>query len=224
MGFVRWFWWIWDKPVGFSNKWEFSWINYQPQLVSRDFWSINSRESSWVMTMAHEGVFPDSPRLAFQVANWFSGHDACICLSGTGSIWGGNSYHLHWPWKWTSHYTPWSKYMAQSPKGWWIQGLYKPIQGNCAIYFYPGVGKSIIPIKHLELVDWSSSSCPPHGLREECLSCWPFLVALWAIDWFATLPNFGRKLKENWYLLCFYIECWNKPHSRKEQNSPNQNT
>ena len=41
------------------------------------------------MTMAHEGVFPDSPRLAFQVANWFSGHDACICLSGTGSIWGG---------------------------------------------------------------------------------------------------------------------------------------
>ena len=28
---------IWDKPVGLSNKWECSWINYQPQLVSRDF-------------------------------------------------------------------------------------------------------------------------------------------------------------------------------------------
>jgi len=35
--------------------------------------------------------------------------------------------------------TPWSRYMAQSPKGRWIQGLHKPIQGNCAIYFYPGV-------------------------------------------------------------------------------------
>ena len=35
--------------------------------------------------------------------------------------------------------TPWSKYMAQSPKGRLIQGLHKPIQGNCAIYFYPGV-------------------------------------------------------------------------------------
>ena len=31
------------------------------------------------------------------------------------------------------------KYMAQSPKGRLIQGLYKPIHGNCAIYFYPGV-------------------------------------------------------------------------------------
>ena len=29
--------------------------------------------------------------------------------------------------------------MAQSPKGRLIQGLYKPIHGNCAIYFYPGV-------------------------------------------------------------------------------------
>ena len=35
--------------------------------------------------------------------------------------------------------TPWSKYMAQSPKGRLIQGLYKPIHGNRAIYFYPGV-------------------------------------------------------------------------------------
>ena len=29
--------------------------------------------------------------------------------------------------------------MSQSPKGRLIQGLYKPIDGNCAIYFYPGV-------------------------------------------------------------------------------------
>ena len=35
--------------------------------------------------------------------------------------------------------TLWSKYMAQSPKGRLIQGLYKRIHGNCAIYFYPGV-------------------------------------------------------------------------------------
>ena len=26
-------------------------------------------------------------------------------------------------------------------KGWLIHGLYRPIRGNCAIYFYPGVGK-----------------------------------------------------------------------------------
>ena len=31
------------------------------------------------------------------------------------------------------------KYMAQSPKGRLIQGLYKPIRGSCGIYFYPGV-------------------------------------------------------------------------------------
>ena len=40
--------------------------------------------------------------------------------------------------------TPWSKYMAQSPKGRSIQGLYKPIHGNCAIYFYPGVTWTIV--------------------------------------------------------------------------------
>ena len=34
--------------------------------------------------------------------------------------------------------TPWSTYMAQSPKGRLIQGLYKSIHGSCAIYFYPG--------------------------------------------------------------------------------------
>ena len=36
-------------------------------------------------------------------------------------------------------FTPWSKYMAQSQRGRSIHGLYKPIHGNCAIYFYPGV-------------------------------------------------------------------------------------
>ena len=38
--------------------------------------------------------------------------------------------------------TPWSKYMAQSPKGRLIQGLYKSIHGNSAIYFCPGVSLS----------------------------------------------------------------------------------
>ena len=34
--------------------------------------------------------------------------------------------------------TPWSKHMAQSPKGGLIQFFFKkPIHGNCAIYFYP---------------------------------------------------------------------------------------
>ena len=36
-------------------------------------------------------------------------------------------------------FTQWSKYMAQSPKGRLIHCLYKPIHGNCAIYFYLGV-------------------------------------------------------------------------------------
>ena len=35
--------------------------------------------------------------------------------------------------------TLWSKYMAQSLKGRLIHGLYQPIHGKCAIYFYPGV-------------------------------------------------------------------------------------
>ena len=35
--------------------------------------------------------------------------------------------------------TLWSKYMAQSPKGGLVHGLYNPIHGDCAIYFYPGV-------------------------------------------------------------------------------------
>ena len=34
--------------------------------------------------------------------------------------------------------TPWSTYMAQSPKGRLKQVLYKSIHGSCAIYFYPG--------------------------------------------------------------------------------------
>ena len=38
--------------------------------------------------------------------------------------------------------TPWSKYMALSPKGRLIQGLWKPIHDNCAIYFCPGVYRS----------------------------------------------------------------------------------
>ena len=50
-------------------------------------------------------------------------------------------------------YTPWSKYMAQSPKGNLIQGLYKPIHGNCAIYFYPGVTN--IVWHHARLLAWS---------------------------------------------------------------------
>ena len=37
--------------------------------------------------------------------------------------------------------TPWPKYMAQSPKGGFIQGLYKPIHDNCAIYFCSGAIK-----------------------------------------------------------------------------------
>ena len=42
--------------------------------------------------------------------------------------------------------TPWSKYVAQSPKGRLVQSLYKPIHGECAIYFYPGV---VFPTKVL---------------------------------------------------------------------------
>ena len=36
--------------------------------------------------------------------------------------------------------TLWSKYMAQSPKGRLVHGLYNPRHGDCAIYFSPVVG------------------------------------------------------------------------------------
>ena len=36
--------------------------------------------------------------------------------------------------------SPWL-YMAQARKGGLIQSLFKPIHGNGAIYFYPGVSK-----------------------------------------------------------------------------------
>ena len=42
-------------------------------------------------------------------------------------------------------YTLWSKYMAQSPKGGLVHGLYNPIHGDCAIHFYPGVMVMEIP-------------------------------------------------------------------------------
>ena len=35
--------------------------------------------------------------------------------------------------------TSWSKYMEQSSKGRFVQGLHNPTHGNRAIYFYPGV-------------------------------------------------------------------------------------
>ena len=60
-------------------------------------------------------------------------------------IWVFSETSIYLPWfGWffmVDENTPWSKYMAQSPKAWLIHGLYKPIRGNCAIYFYPGVGK-----------------------------------------------------------------------------------
>ena len=40
--------------------------------------------------MAQAGVFPGSPRgKLFTLPTGNSGNDACICLSGTGNIWGG---------------------------------------------------------------------------------------------------------------------------------------
>ena len=37
--------------------------------------------------------------------------------------------------------------MAQTPKGRLVQGLYKPIHGNCAMYFYLGVRMFVEPKK-----------------------------------------------------------------------------
>ena len=39
--------------------------------------------------------------------------------------------------------TPWWQYISQSLKGMVVQGLYKPLDGNCAIYFYPSVKGSL---------------------------------------------------------------------------------
>ena len=45
---------------------------------------------------------------------------------------------------WPENFAPWSKYMAnRPPRGRFIQGLYKPTQGKCAIYSYPGVSNQV---------------------------------------------------------------------------------
>ena len=44
--------------------------------------------------------------------------------------------------------------MAQPQKGRLIQGLYKPIHGNCAIYFYPGVYSSYVYFLFIEHIIW----------------------------------------------------------------------
>ena len=45
---------------------------------------------------------------------------------------------------WPENFTPWSKYMAnRPPRGRFIQGLYKPTQGKCAIYFCPGFSNQV---------------------------------------------------------------------------------
>ena len=66
--------------------------------------------------------------------------------------------------------TPWSKYMAQSPKSRLIQGLYKPIQGNYAIYFYPCVtGIELVA----GCISWQGNRVtvakPMHLHTQECL-------------------------------------------------------
>ncbi len=41
---------------------------------------------------------------------------------------------------WCIRYSTWGqKYMAQTPKGRFVQGVYKPIHRTCAMYFYLGV-------------------------------------------------------------------------------------
>ena len=66
------------------------------------------------------GELPSAKAKCFQVS-W-------TCPKNLGIIWMFYIYLI----------TPWSTYMAQSPKGRLIQGLCKSIHGSCAIYFYPG--------------------------------------------------------------------------------------
>ena len=44
--------------------------------------------------------------------------------------------------------------MAQPQKGRLIQGWYKPIHGNCAIYFHPGVYSSYVHFLFIEHIIW----------------------------------------------------------------------
>ena len=49
--------------------------------------------------------------------------------------------------------------MAQTPKGRLIQGLYQPIHGTCAMYFYLGVPGRFPRPERLEFVDLEEVLC-----------------------------------------------------------------
>ena len=84
-------------------------------------------------------------------------------------------------------YTPWSKYMARSPKGRLIQGLYKPIHGNSAIYFYPGVtSRGPAHLGEILLDDSNLKFTKESAVRADaknCRHCWqPWSACLWFVQ------------------------------------------
>ena len=78
-------------------------------------------------------------------------------------------------------FTPWSKYMAQSPKGRLIQGLYKPIHGSCAIYFYPAVSTSLLIHFEIALTYIDRS----FGFTELCI----YIIYIYINSWSITVPR-----------------------------------
>ena len=79
--------------------------------------------------------------------------------------------------------TLWSKYMAQSPKGGLVHGLYNPIHGDCAIYFYPGVIHQWINAERLDF-----SGCPMASLGGESVRFQLSLDRFWS-HWRSTTIN-----------------------------------
>ena len=67
--------------------------------------------------------------------------------------------------------------MAQSPKGRLIYGLYKPIQGNCAIYFY-----LVYPHQNNPLTRNKGFLVRPPGTEPlVAFFCWSLKMFLWGI-------------------------------------------
>ena len=134
-------------------------INHQPIF----FFSLLFRNHQLVML---------SIVVFFSLYNWFHGnlwwaelaaienHMLDPKLASYCWTWWGDrdvKKQLVAPWKQILPVTPWSKYMAQSPKGRFILGLDKPIHGNCAIYFYPGVIEIQLLTYHRRAV-WQANS------------------------------------------------------------------
>ena len=103
-------------------------------------WWHTTKTISWNPRSVHR-TGRDHSALPLQSA-WLPRVSWCTLAAGFGC-----QHHQlcirHFPWKNSirsdSHYPMIKVHGQSSPKGGLVHGLYNPIHGDCAIYFYPGV-------------------------------------------------------------------------------------